>query len=142
MFVTFFNKSDVGFHLNVLPICFFTNTINNSAQLKNRELRLLVLFLLIILEMHSSAALECAGWVCFLKTVSLGKNLLKIVKPWEMKKLLWGCQKDSETVWQTVKPRELRGLLICKSENYKLSEVLKPMSALLDHIKSRWGNFS
>ena len=28
------------------------------------------------------------------------------------------------------------------SENYKLSEVLKPMSVLLDHIKSRWGNFS
>ena len=39
--------------------------MNNRAQLKERELRLLVLFLLIILEMRSEAALECAACVCF-----------------------------------------------------------------------------
>ena len=58
--------------------------MNNSFQLKNRELRLLVLFLLIITEMRFSAALECAACVCFFffqKTVSLGKNPLKICEP-------------------------------------------------------------
>ena len=63
----------------------FTNLVNNSFQLKDRELRLLVLFLLIILEMSSLAALEWAACVCFFfffqKTVSLGKNPLKICKP-------------------------------------------------------------
>ena len=43
----------------------FTNLVNNSFQLKDRELRLLVLFLLIILEMISLAALEWAACVCF-----------------------------------------------------------------------------
>ena len=47
--------------------CVFTNIMNNRAQLKERELRLLVLFLLIILEMRSSALWECAACVCFLK---------------------------------------------------------------------------
>ena len=57
--------------------------MNNSFQLKNRVLRLLVLFLLIITEMRFSAALECAACVCFFfqKTVSLGKNPLKICEP-------------------------------------------------------------
>ena len=57
-------------------ICVFTNLMNNSFQLKDRELWLLVLFLLIILEMRSSAALECAACICFLfqKTVSLRKK--------------------------------------------------------------------
>ena len=41
--------------------------MNNSAQFKDRELRLLALFLLIILEMRSSAALECAAFACFLR---------------------------------------------------------------------------
>ena len=65
--------------------CVFTNLMNNSFQFKYRELRLLVLFLLIVLEMRSSASLECAA--CFFvlfffqKTVSMGKNLLKICKP-------------------------------------------------------------
>ena len=65
--------------------CVFTNLMNNSFQFKYRELRLLVLFLLITLEMRSSASLECAACVClfvfFQKTVSLGKNPLKICKP-------------------------------------------------------------
>ena len=67
--------------------CVLTNLMNNSFQFKYRELRLLVLFLLIIQGMHSSASLECAGCVClfgwffFQKTVSLGKNPLKICKP-------------------------------------------------------------
>ena len=50
-------------------MCVFTNLMNISFQLKDRELRLIVLFLLIILEMCSSAA------------VSLEKNPLKIWKP-------------------------------------------------------------
>ena len=65
--------------------CF--NLMNNSFLLKYRELRLLALFLLIILEMRSSAALECAACVClfvclfFQKFVSLGKNPLNMCKP-------------------------------------------------------------
>ena len=43
--------------------------MNNSAQLKDRELRLIVLLLLIILEMSSSAALECDICVCFFRKV-------------------------------------------------------------------------
>ena len=66
-FFTFFNKSDGGFHGNGISICIFTNTINNSAQLKDREMQLFVLFLLIILKMCSSEALECAAFVCFLR---------------------------------------------------------------------------
>ena len=42
--------------------------------------RLLVLFLLIILEMLSSAVLECAACVCFFRKLSFGKNPLKIYK--------------------------------------------------------------
>ena len=67
LFFAIFNKSDGGFHLNGLSICVFTNIMKNRVQLKERELRLLVLFLLIILEMRSSAALECAACVCFPK---------------------------------------------------------------------------
>ena len=50
--------------------------MNNSFQLKDRELRLLVLFLLIILEMRSSAALECAACVClfFSENCEFGKE--------------------------------------------------------------------
>ena len=62
----------------------FTNLVNNSFQLKDRELRLLVLFLLIILEMSSLAALEWAACVCFMfffRKLSLEKNPLKICKP-------------------------------------------------------------
>ena len=55
-------------------MCVFNNTMNNSVQLKDEELRLLV-FLLIIQEMRSSAALESATWVCF-----LGENSFKICK--------------------------------------------------------------
>ena len=49
-FFIFFNKSDGGFHWNGLSVCVFTNTRNNSAQFKDIELQLLVLFLSIILE--------------------------------------------------------------------------------------------
>ena len=55
--------------------------MTNSAQLKDRKLRMLVLFLLIILEICSLLALECATSICFFrKTVGLGKNPLKICK--------------------------------------------------------------
>ena len=102
-----------------LIICVFVNTMNNSAQLEERELRLLV-FLLTIKEMCSSAALECTACVCFLKTVSLGKNPLKLcktvrteatVRPWERQ---WNCVTHSETVrvegsvFFHVKPNDFR----------------------------------
>ena len=47
----------------------FNSTMDNSAPLKYRELRVLVLFLSIILEMLSSVALECADSVYFFKKV-------------------------------------------------------------------------
>ena len=62
-------------------MCVFTNIMNNSAQLKYRELRMLVLFLLIMLEMRSLLTLECAACVCcFRKLLVLEKNPLKICK--------------------------------------------------------------
>ena len=51
----------------VINICVFTNIMNKSAQLRNRELRLLALFLLTILEMRSSATLEYAACFCFFR---------------------------------------------------------------------------
>ena len=56
--------------------------MNNSAQLKDRELRMLVLFLLVILEMRSLLALEYAACVCFLENREFGKKICsKFVKP-------------------------------------------------------------
>ena len=56
--------------------------MNNSAHLKDRELQLLHLFLLIILEMRSSAALECAACVCFLTKLRVWEKIhSKFVKP-------------------------------------------------------------
>ena len=78
--------------------------MNNSFQVKYRELWLLVLFLLIILEMCSSAALECAACVCLFfflqKTVSLGKNQLKICKPMRNEEPMKNC----ETVRKALNP--------------------------------------
>ena len=86
--------------------CF--NLMNNSFLLKYRELRLLALFLLIILEMRSSAALECAACVClfvcccfFQKSMSLGKNPLKNCKP-----VKWITYR--ETVRKAPKPYDTR----------------------------------
>ena len=80
----------------------FTNLVNNSFQLKDRELRLLVLFLLIILEMSSLAALEWAACVCFFfffrKLWAWEKIRSKFVNPWKMKNLPWGREKGGETV--------------------------------------------
>ena len=64
-FFAIFSKSDGAFHCNGTPICVFTNIMNNSAQLKDRELWMLVLFLLIILEICSLLTLKCAACVCF-----------------------------------------------------------------------------
>ena len=75
--------------------------MNKSFQLKDRELRLLVLVLLIILEMRSSAALECAACVFFFfsENCEFGKkNHSKFVNPWEMKNLPWDRGKGSETM--------------------------------------------
>ena len=98
--------------------CVLTNLMNNSFQFKYRELRLLVLFLLIILEMHSSESLECAacvclvGWFFFRKLWVWEKIRSKFVNPWELKNLLWDREKVSENVWHTAKPWELRGLCL------------------------------
>ena len=105
----FFNKSNGVFYWNGLSICVFTEPMNNSTQLKDREMKLLVLLLLIILEMRSSAALKCATCVCFLSKLWVLKKIYsKFVEPWEMKKLPW----DRETIWHKVKLWELRE--ICK----------------------------
>ena len=56
--------------------------MNNSAQLKDRELRLLVLFLLFMLEMRSSTALECVAFVYFLRKLCVWEKIRsKSVKP-------------------------------------------------------------
>ena len=110
---TLFRKSDGGFHWNGLTIYVLTNKIKNSAQLKDRELRLLVLLLLIILEMSSSAVLECAACIFFFFRkvwVFWEKIHSNFVKSWEMKNLPWDSDKGSETVWYAVKPGELGGL--------------------------------
>ena len=83
---------------------FSLNLMNNSTQLKDREMNLLVLLFLIILEMRSSATLECATCVCFLSKLWILKKIYsKFVEPWEMKKLTW----DGETIWHKVKLWEL-----------------------------------
>ena len=73
--------------------------MNNSFQLKNRELRLLVLFLLIITEMRFSAALECAACVCFFfsENCEFGKKSTQNL--WTREKWRIYC----ETVRKTVK---------------------------------------
>ena len=63
-----FSKSDYVFYWNGRLICVFTNIMNNSAQLKDSELRRLVLlFFLVILEMCSLLTLECAPCVWFFR---------------------------------------------------------------------------
>ena len=91
IFFAIFRKSDSDFHCNGLSRCVFTNILDNSAQLKEKELRLLVvLVLLIIREMRSSAVLECATCVCFFRKLWLWEKIhSKFVKPWEMKNLNW-----------------------------------------------------
>ena len=58
-FFAFFIKSCGGFFWGELSICVFTNIIDNSVPLNDRELRLLVSLLSIILKMRSSATLQC-----------------------------------------------------------------------------------
>ena len=81
-----FSKSDSDFHWNRLSICVLSNIIDNGAQLKDRELQLLALFLLILLEMLSSAVLECATcskWVWELRgldsSTTVTANLIFLV---------------------------------------------------------------
>ena len=104
---------------NGLLICVFTNTMNNSAQLEDREL-LLLTFLLTIKEMHSSAALGCAACVCFLKTVTLGKNPFKLCKNHGKWRCYQETMRGSETVWHTMKLWELRGLKFLFDNSYQL----------------------
>ena len=54
--------------------------MNNSAQFKDRELRLLLLFWLIMLEMRFSAALECAAFVCFLRKLCVWEKIRSKVR--------------------------------------------------------------
>ena len=61
--------------------------------------------------MHSLLTLECAACVCFFRKLWVWEKIhSKFVKLWEVKKLLWDCEKGSETAWHKVKPWELRGL--------------------------------
>ena len=107
-FFALFSKSDGGFHWNGLTINVWSNKINNSAQLKDRELRLLVLLLLIILGMISSAAMECDTCVCFFRKVWVfwEKNPLKFWKTEKNEKLTvrpWKRQWNHVTHGQTVR---------------------------------------
>ena len=57
---------------------------------------------------------------CFLRKLWVWEKIhLKFVKSREMNNLLWDREKGSETVWQTVKPWELRGL---HYSNIKISQ--------------------
>ena len=71
--------------------CDFTNIRDSSVQLKDREQWLLVL---IILEMHSSVALECASCVWFFRNLWVWeKNPLKTCKTTRTEEAimrLWG----------------------------------------------------
>ena len=112
-FFTISSKSSGGFHWNELSVSVFTNIMNNSVELRDRELQLFVLFFVNYIKMRSSVALECAVCVFFffLENHEFGKKIRsKFGKPWEMKNLRRDCEKVSETVWYTVKPWELRGL--------------------------------
>ena len=55
---------------------------------------------------------ELCCHVCFLRKLWVWGKILKFVKPWEMKNLPSDREKNSENVWHTVKPWELRGLKI------------------------------
>ena len=74
-FLAIFSNSDDVFHWNGTSICVFTNTMNNSAQFKDSELRMPVLFLLIILETCSLLSLECAPCVCFFRKLWIWEKI-------------------------------------------------------------------
>ena len=108
-------------HWDGLSVCVFTNKMNNSAQFKDRGLRLLVLFLLTILEMHSSEQhWSVLPLLVFLENCVFEKNPLKIcktmiseeatVKPWERQ---WNHVTQSET------------MRVERSANYRASNRLK-----------------
>ena len=54
---------------------------NSAPQLKEGELQLSALFLLMILEMCPSAAFECTACACFHKNCVFGEIHAKFVKP-------------------------------------------------------------
>ena len=84
---TILSKSNCVLHWNGTPICVFTN-MNNSVQLKDRELRIFVLFLLIILKLCSLLTLKCAACVYFFRKLWVWEKIRsKFIKPWEMKSL-------------------------------------------------------
>ena len=63
--------------------------------------------------------------VCFLWKLWVWEKIhLKFINPWEMKNLPWDYEKGSETIWQTVKPWELRGLLVTSQNSLHEKQVL------------------
>ena len=85
-----FSKFDGVFHWNGTSICVFTNIMNSSAQIKDKELWILVLFLLIILAKRSLLTLEYAPCVCFFRKLWVWEKIRsKFLKAWEMKNLPW-----------------------------------------------------
>ena len=79
--------------------------MNNSAQLQERELQLLVLFLLIILECIFQQHWNVLPVFIFKENCEFGEKIhSKFVKPWEMKNLPWpwerhwNCVTHGETV--------------------------------------------
>ena len=59
----------------------------------------------------SSNGMCCLCLLFFWKPWIREKINSNFVKPWEMKNLPWDRKKGCETVWHTVKPWELRGLV-------------------------------
>ena len=56
---------------------------------------------------------DCVVFDCFLRKFwFLEKIYSKYVRAWETKRLPWDRERGNEVVWQTVKPWELRGLIL------------------------------
>ena len=80
-----FSKSCGSFQWSGLSISIVTNIMNNSVQFRDRELQLLVLFMLIILECVFQQYWNVLPVFVFWESCKFGKKIhSKFVKPWEM----------------------------------------------------------
>ena len=85
-----------------------------SAKCKSLDQRLQN-YLFIFFHVEDNDTIFFDSWLCylacFLRKLGVWEKIhLKFVKPSEMKNLPWDREEGSETVWDTVKPWELRGL--------------------------------
>ena len=110
--------------------CF--NLMNNSFLLKYRELRLLALFLLIILEMRSSAALGCAACVCLFVCFFFFRNLWvwekihsKIVNLWNEEPTVRPCERHRNRMTQDETVRVQRSDIVKSKSTVSLSKIIK-----------------